>query len=55
MKNIIVERTDSIETTLAHIVPEMTANLLGPLGIILYLLAVDWRMAPVSLITLPWV
>lgn len=53
MKSIIVEKIDSIETTLAHIVPEMTSNLLVPLGIILYLIIMDWRMALVSLITLP--
>lgn len=29
-KNIMVERIDSIETTLAHIVPEFTSNLLAP-------------------------
>lgn len=52
-KNIIVEKTDSIETTLAHVLPEMTANLLVPLGIIVYLFAVDWRMALISLITFP--
>ncbi len=53
MKNIIVEKVDSIETTLAHILPEMTANLLGPACIIIYLFAVDWRMALISLITIP--
>lgn len=53
MKSIIVEKIDSIETTLAHIVPEMTSNLLVPFGIILYLIIMDWRMALVSLITLP--
>ncbi|HHV11983.1 MAG TPA: ABC transporter ATP-binding protein [Clostridiales bacterium] len=53
IKNIIVEKVDSIETTLAHILPEMTANLLGPICIIVYLFVVDWRMALVSLITLP--
>ena len=31
-KNIIVERVDSIETTLAHILPEFTSNLLAPLA-----------------------
>lgn len=30
LKNTLVERIDSIETTLAHIVPEFTANLLVP-------------------------
>lgn len=52
LKNIIVERIDSIETTLAHIVPEFTSNLLAPLGVFLYLLVIDWRMALISLSTL---
>lgn len=52
-KTTIVERTDSIEAPLAHVLPEMTANLLVPLGIIAYLFTLDWRMALVSLITLP--
>lgn len=53
LKNIIVERIDSIETTLAHILPEFTANLLAPVGVFVFLLVVDWRMALVSLIPLP--
>lgn len=53
LKNIIVERIDSIETTLAHILPEFTANILAPVGVFVYLLIVDWRMALVSLISLP--
>ncbi|SHN70545.1 ABC transporter ATP-binding protein [Desulfitobacterium chlororespirans] len=53
LKTTIVERTDSIESPLAHVLPEMTANLLVPLGIIVYLFSLDWRMALVSLITLP--
>ena len=52
LKNIMVERVDSIETTLAHILPEFTANLLAPLAVFVYLLVIDWRMALVSLITL---
>lgn len=52
LKNIMVERVDSIETTLAHIVPEFTANLLAPIAVFVYLLIIDWRMALVSLITL---
>lgn len=52
LKNVIVERIDSIETTLAHVVPEFTANLLGTLGIVIYLFAIDWRMALASLATL---
>lgn len=53
LKNIMVERIDSMETTLAHILPEFTSNLLAPVCIFIYLCMVDWRMALVSLITLP--
>lgn len=53
LKNIMVEKIDSIEPTLAHVVPEMTANLIGPLGILLYLFLADWRMALATLITIP--
>lgn len=53
LKNIIVERVDSIETTLAHILPEFTANLLAPICVFVYFLTIDWRMALVSLITFP--
>lgn len=50
-KNIIVERVDSIEKTLAHIVPEFTANLLLPLVMFIYLLTIDWRMGLANLIS----
>lgn len=43
-KNIIVDRVDSMETTLAHIVPEFTANLLLPVIMFIYLLTLDWRL-----------
>ena len=53
MKNIIVERVDSIEPTLAHVVPEFTSNILAPVILFIYLLTIDWRMALLSLATLP--
>lgn len=53
LKNIIVERVDTIETTMAHIIPEFTSNLLVPLGLLVYLFALDWRMALASLVTIP--
>ncbi len=43
-KNIIVERVDSMETTLAHIVPEFTANILLPIIMFIYILTIDWRL-----------
>lgn len=53
LKNILMERIDSIEVTLAHVIPEFTANILAPILIFIYLLTIDYRMAFVSLITLP--
>ena len=49
-KNIMVERIDSIETTLAHIVPEFTSNLLAPIIILVYFFTIDWRLALWSLL-----
>ena len=52
-KDIIVDRVESMEPILAHLVPEMTSNLFVPLCIIVYLFILDWRMALASLVTLP--
>ncbi|MCR5702159.1 MAG: ABC transporter ATP-binding protein/permease [Lachnospiraceae bacterium] len=49
-KNIIVERVDSMETTLAHIVPEFTSNILLPVVMFIYLLTIDWRVGLSNLI-----
>lgn len=53
LKNIICERTDSMEPTLAHVVPEFTANLCAPVLLFVYILTIDWRVALLSLTTLP--
>ncbi|MBR4164480.1 MAG: ABC transporter ATP-binding protein [Solobacterium sp.] len=53
LKNILVERIDSIETILAHIVPEFTANLLIPVIMIVYIFSVDWRMGLAALASFP--
>ena len=53
LKSILVERVDSMEPTLAHAIPEMTSNAVVVLSTLCYLFALDWRMALVSLITLP--
>ena len=52
-KDVIVDRVESMEPILAHLVPEMTSNLFVPLCIIVYLFILDWRMALASLVTLP--
>lgn len=53
LKDMVVDRVEGLETTLAHMVPEMTENLLIPICLLVYLFVLDWRMALVSLITLP--
>ena len=52
-KNIIVERVDSIETTLAHLLPEMTTNIIGALAVFVLLFVNDWRMGLSMLIVVP--
>lgn len=54
LKTTMVERVEQMEVPLAHIIPEMTSNLLVRLlAIVVCLFALDWRMALVSLITIP--
>lgn len=50
-KNIIVERVDSMETTLAHVVPEFTANILLPIVMFLFMLIIDFRIGLANLIS----
>ena len=52
-KSIIVERVDSVETTLAHIVPEMTSNIVGAVAVLVLLFTVDWRMGLAMLVVVP--
>ena len=49
----IVDQVDSMETTLAHLFPEMTANIAAPVLTILYLFVLDWRLALLSLVGFP--
>ncbi|WP_195976253.1 ABC transporter ATP-binding protein [Hydrogeniiclostridium mannosilyticum] len=53
MKQIIVDQVESMERPLAHLLPEMTANILGPVSILIYLFILDWRMALLSLVSIP--
>lgn len=51
-KTTIVDRVEGMEPTLAHLLPEMTANVLVPLVIAVYIFVLDWRMGLASLVTL---
>lgn len=53
LKEIIVDQVASMETTLAHLFPEMTANIVAPLLTIIYLFILDWRLALLSLAVFP--
>ena len=53
MKQVIVDQVESMERPLAHLLPEMTANVLGPVCILVYLFVLDWRMALLSLVSIP--
>ena len=50
-KTTIVDRVEGMEPTLAHLLPEMTSNLLVPIVIVIYIFILDWRMGVASLIT----
>lgn len=53
LKEIIVDQVDSMETTLAHLFPEMTANIVTPVLTVIYLFVLDWRLALLSLAVFP--
>ena len=53
LKQTIVDQVDSMETTLAHLFPEMTANITAPVLTLIYLFALDWRLALLSLAVFP--
>ncbi|MDO4269038.1 MAG: ABC transporter ATP-binding protein [Eubacteriales bacterium] len=50
-KTTIVDRVEGMEPTLAHLLPEMTSNLLVPIVIAVYIFSIDWRMGLASLAT----
>ncbi len=53
LKSTIVERIDSIETTLAHILPEFTTGLGAPIIMFIYVFAISWKLGLAALITVP--
>ncbi len=52
LKNTLCERIDSTETTLAHVIPEVTSNIIGFVATVIYLMILNWQMGLISLITL---
>ncbi|GAA0785737.1 ABC transporter ATP-binding protein [Hathewaya limosa] len=52
-KNAIIDRVETIEIPLAHLIPEVSSNILLIISIFIYLLYIDWRMALACSIPLP--
>lgn len=55
LKSVLVDRVETIELPLAHMIPECISNLLLPVAVFVYLVCIDWRMALAMLATLPFV
>lgn len=53
LKTLVIDRIESLEPTLAHLIPEMTANLIVPVFVIGYMFVLDWRVPLLSLAILP--
>jgi ATP-binding cassette subfamily B protein len=53
MKNVIVDRVETIELPLAHMIPEGISNLLLPIAVFFYMLTINWRMAFAALVCVP--
>ena len=53
LKETIVDRVEGLETTLAHLIPEMIANILIPVCLLVYLFVLDWRLALLTLAVFP--
>ncbi len=53
LKSIVIDRVETIELPLAHLIPEGFSNLLLPICVFIYIFMIDWRMAFASIITVP--
>ena len=51
LKNIIMDKVEDLEPPLAHMIPELTSNLLLPVAIFIWMLVIDWRMGLAVLIS----
>ncbi|QUH31916.1 ABC transporter ATP-binding protein [Vallitalea guaymasensis] len=52
-KTVIVDTVEKIELPLAHMIPELTSNLLIPICLTIYFFMLDWRLALIALATIP--
>ena len=53
IKSTIVDRIEDIEPPLAHMIPELSSNILLPLVVVIAMFLIDWRMGLALLVTIP--
>ena len=52
LKTLLVDRIEGMEKTLAHMIPELTSNLLAPLAFIIWMMVIDYR---IGLAVMAWI
>ncbi|MCR5213395.1 MAG: ABC transporter ATP-binding protein/permease [Eubacterium sp.] len=53
MKQIIVDEVERMERPIAHMIPELTSNIVGAVAVWIYMMIIDWRMGLICLISVP--
>lgn len=53
LKQIIVDEVEHMERPIAHMIPELTSNIIGAIAVWIYMMLVDWRMGLICLISVP--
>ena len=52
LKTLLVDQVENMEKTLAHMLPELTANLLAPLSCLIYMFVIDYR---IGFLVIAWI
>ena len=52
-KTMLVDTVEKLELPLAHMIPELTANLLVPILMLVYFFVLNWKLALVAFATFP--
>ena len=52
-KTMIVDTVEKLELPFAHMIPELTANLMIPVLMFIYYMVLDWRLALIAVATFP--
>lgn len=53
IKNVFVDRIEGVEVPLAHMIPELSGNVLLAAAIAVWMALIDWRIALACLVTVP--